>query len=83
MVCVNNYLIYGLRDQYMRLLKKLDVIDYKIVGLKVLENIIDQCPANFFFELSSDDMIFLKNKGDNTEDLNEKIDDEIKISCLI
>ena len=27
MVCVNNYMVYGLRDNYVRLLKKLKVID--------------------------------------------------------
>ena len=41
-VCVKNYLVYGLRDQYVRLLKKLKDIDYKMVGLKVLEHSVEQ-----------------------------------------
>ena len=62
----------------MRLLKRLNDIDYKMVGLKVLENCIERRSVNFSFESSSDDMTFLKNKGENTE-VSEKIDAEKKL----
>jgi len=76
-VCVNNYLVYGLRDQYMRLLKRLKVVDYNNVGLKVLEHFVEQRSSNFSSELSSADITFMKNKGENTK-VNEKIDVEKK-----
>ena len=51
MVSVKKYLVYGLRDQYIRLLKKLKVIDYKMVGLRVLEHFVEQHSSNFSFQL--------------------------------
>ena len=79
MVSVKNYLVYGLRDQYLRLMKKLKVKDYKMVGLKVLENFVEECKSNFSFKLSTDDMTFLRIHEHLTEDLKGKIDAEKKL----
>ena len=42
MVCVNKYLVYGLKDHYVILLKNLSFINYKMVGLKVLKHFFEQ-----------------------------------------
>ena len=78
-VCVKNYIVYGLRDQYIRLFKKLKVIGYKMVGLKILEHFVEQRSSNFSFELLSIDMTYLKIQENNTG-VNEKNDME-KGSC--
>jgi len=77
MVSVKNYLVYGLRDNYIRLLKKLKVVNYKMVGLKVLQSLVKERQPNFSFKLSSDGMTFLRMRVNLTEDLNKNIEDEI------
>ena len=55
-----------------KVVEKVKVIDYKMIGLKVLEDLVQQRSSNFSIELSSGNVTFLKNKGDNTEDFNNK-----------
>ena len=52
---VTNYLSYGLRDHYVRLLKVLGVANHKMVALRVLNKSVMKRKGNFSFALSSDD----------------------------
>ena len=58
---VKNYLVYGLRDIYVRSLKKLlNIKEYKIVGLNVLLSFVKVNHRNYTFILSDDDKYYLK-----------------------
>ena len=47
------------------------------VGLKFLEHFVKQSSSNYSFQLSSNDMTFLRMQDVVTEELNKKIEDEI------